>query len=228
MADALYATRVFIRAVQQHGWDAVIRLKDNRLTILQDAKGLLKITLPVITRQLGHELLQSGDFLALSWGPLAHLRIIYGERTVTTRKRGHRHHRQMVTTRQGLGPDDLWGRRLGPDGLSHHASLLGSGKLYLPARQDDRDLAHCFGHDPAIIEALVGAQLIAVMWWIGWTTRKTVSTACKKMPRIEWIEMAREALGDARREVFFATMSPGARRPPEADKWPHDPRMRSF
>ena len=52
-----------------------------------------------------------------------------------------------------------------------------------------------FGHDPAIIEALVGDQLIAVTWWIWWTTRKTVSAACKKMPRIKWIEMAREALG---------------------------------
>ena len=56
-------------------------------------------------------------------------------------------------------------------------------------------LAHCFDHDPAIIEALVGAKLIAVTWWIWWTTRKTVSAACKKMPRIEWIEIARETLG---------------------------------
>ncbi|MCL5970976.1 MAG: hypothetical protein M1499_00230 [Firmicutes bacterium] len=33
VADALYATHILIRAVQQHGWNAVIRLKDERLTI---------------------------------------------------------------------------------------------------------------------------------------------------------------------------------------------------
>ena len=45
---------------------------------------------------------QIGDFPELSRGPLAHLRIIYGERTVTTRKRGRRHPRQRVTkTRAG-------------------------------------------------------------------------------------------------------------------------------
>ena len=45
---------------------------------------------------------QIGDFPELSRGPLAHLRIIYGERPVTTRKRGRRHPRQRVTkTRAG-------------------------------------------------------------------------------------------------------------------------------
>ncbi|MDA8205593.1 MAG: transposase [Thermaerobacter sp.] len=48
VADALYASRVFIEAVLQHGWDAVIRLKDDqRLTILRDAQDLKKISKPV-------------------------------------------------------------------------------------------------------------------------------------------------------------------------------------
>lgn len=43
VADALDASRVFIRAVLQHGWDTIIRLKDDqRLTILKDAQGLKK------------------------------------------------------------------------------------------------------------------------------------------------------------------------------------------
>ena len=41
VADALDASRVFVEAVRQHGWDVVTRLKDGqRLTILSDAQRL--------------------------------------------------------------------------------------------------------------------------------------------------------------------------------------------
>ncbi len=44
-------------------------------------------------------------------------------------------------------------------------------------------LQHCFGHDPAMIEALVGAQLIAITLWNWWTERGTVSPASRRMAR---------------------------------------------
>ncbi len=112
VADALYATRVFIRAVQQHGWDAVIRLKDERLTILPDAQDLLTITRPAMTQQLGHE--------------LANIKVICVRR-LTMQKRGRRHRptADRDEDRQGLDPADLWGRCLGPDDLSDHAPSVG-------------------------------------------------------------------------------------------------------
>ncbi len=101
VTDALYASRVFIEAVLQHGWDAIIRLKDDqRLAILRDAQGLKKISKPVQVVKVERGQVTLWDFLDLGWDHIGHLRIIAWERVVARSRRGRRHQGQWVTTTQ--------------------------------------------------------------------------------------------------------------------------------
>ena len=76
VADAEYCTQVFLQAVRGYGGDAVVRLKNERLTIWQDAHGLLQITPPVLHRQTKQETLVLWDLPDLTWGPLTGLRVV--------------------------------------------------------------------------------------------------------------------------------------------------------
>ena len=195
VADALYCNRVFLQKVLDYGWNAVVRLKDERLTILQDAKGLLKQALPVVTRQLGQELLQIWDFPGLSWRPMENLRVIYWTRTVTQRRRGKKHRGQtytkvfrgwaVTTCGPEVSAETVWL-------IMHHRWDL-ENCIFRQGKSTWK-LAHCFGHDPAIIEALIGAQLVALTWWLWWSTRETLSPDLAKTPRIDLLERAREGL----------------------------------
>ena len=195
VADALYTTRVFLEAVRAHGWDVVVRLKDNRLTILKDAQGLLKITPASVVRALNDEVLRIWDFSDLSWGSVHNLRVIYWERTVTIRRRG-RLHREQVATKTWTG----WAlATCGPAvtaltvyQIMHHRWDLEN--CVFRQGKTTGHLAHCFGHDPAIIEAMIGAQLVAITLWNWWTTRQTVSARRTREPRVAWVDDAREDL----------------------------------
>ena len=196
VADALYASRVFLEAVLKHGWDAVIRLKDDqRLTILRDAQGLKKITEPADVSTSDREHLILWDFVDLGWDRLAHLRVIAWERTVTRRRRGRRHQGSLVTTTQTgwllttLGPS---ASALTVYRMMHHRWDL--EECIFHQGKTTWQLQHCFGHDPAIIEALVGAQLVAVTLWNWWTERHTVSPQYRRMARRTGMEIAREEL----------------------------------
>ena len=199
VADALYCNRVFLQQVLDYGWNAVVRLKDERLTILQDAKGLLKQARPVVTRQLGHERLELWDVPGLSWGPMEHLRVIYWTRTVTQRRRGpkHRDHTDtkvfhgwaLTTCGPAVAAETVWL-------IMHHRWDLEN--CIFRQGKNTWKLAHCFGHDPAIIEALVGAQLVALTWWIWWSTQDILSPALAQAPRLDLLERAREGLGTLR------------------------------
>ena len=195
VADALYATRVFIEAVRAHGWDVVIRLKDDRLTILKDAQGLLKITDPAVTEPG----LSIWDFGELSWGTLTHLRVVYWERTVLTKKRGPHSGTQTSTTVFKGWALTTCGHAVSAYtvyAIMHHRWDL-ENCIFRQGKTTWR-LDHCFGHTPEMIEAMVGVQLAALTLWIWWTTRKTVSPAYKQMARTTWLEIAREALGTMR------------------------------
>lgn len=196
VADALYASRVFVEAVLKHGWNVVIRLKDSqRLTILSDAKGLKKITDPVQIPGSEHDQLKLWDFVNLGWGGVEHLRVIAWERTVKRRRRGRRHRDAwVITTQKGwllttLG--DAVSALTIYDMMHHRWDLE---ECIFRQGKTTWQLQHCFGHDPAIIEALVGAQLAAVTLWNWWTERHTVSPQYRRMPRRTWMEIAREEL----------------------------------
>ena len=69
VVDAAYCTQVFLAAVRGYGWEAVVRLKNERLTVWQDAQGLLQITPPVRHRATRRETLTLWDLPDLTWGP---------------------------------------------------------------------------------------------------------------------------------------------------------------
>ncbi len=70
VVDAAYCTQVFLAAVRGYGWEAVVRMKNERLTVWQDAQGLLQITPPVLHRATRRETLTLWDLPDLTWGPL--------------------------------------------------------------------------------------------------------------------------------------------------------------
>lgn len=72
VADAECCTQVFLQAVRARGWDAVVRLKNERLTIWQDAQGLWQLTPPVVNRRDW----QLWDLSDLAWGPVTDLRVV--------------------------------------------------------------------------------------------------------------------------------------------------------
>ncbi len=196
VADALYCNRVFLQKVLDYGWQAVVRLKDERLTILRDVKGLLQQALPVVTQQWGQELLQIWDFPGLSWGSMENLRVIYWTRTVTKHRRGKTYRGQtftkvyhgwaLTTCGPAVSAETVWR-------IMHHRWDLEN--CVFRQGKSTWKLAHCFGHDPAIIEALIGAQLAALTWWIWWSTRDILSPALAQAPRIDLLERAQENLG---------------------------------
>lgn len=53
--DGLYFKRPVLAAIRRHGWEAVIWLKDERLTLWQDAVGLLVCAAPVAGRTTRRE-----------------------------------------------------------------------------------------------------------------------------------------------------------------------------
>lgn len=197
VADALYASRVFVEAVRKHGWDVVIRLKDSqRLTILSDAQGLKKITDPVNVWGSACEQVKLWDFVDLGWDRVEHLRVIAWERTAKRRRRGRRHRNVwIITTQKGWILTTLGDSvsALTIYDMMHHRWDL--EECIFRQGKTTWQLQHCFGHDPAIIEALVGAQLAAVTLWNWWTDRRTVSPQYRRMSRRTWMEIAREELG---------------------------------
>ena len=196
VADALYASRVFIEAVLKHGWDAVIRLKeDQRLTILRDAQGLKKISQPVQVVKVERGQVTLWDFVDLGWDHIGPLRIIAWERVVTRSRRGRRHQGQRVTTTQTGWLLTTLGSHVSAFtvyNMMHHRWDL--EECIFHQGKTTGQLQHCFGHDPAIIEALVGAQLMAITLWNWWTERGTVSPAFRRTARRTWMEIAREEL----------------------------------
>ena len=78
-------------------------------------------------------------------------------------------------------------------GMMHHRWDL--EECLFHQGQTTWQLPHCLGHDPAVIEALVGAQLIAVTLWNWWTERHTIGRQNRRLARRTWMEIAREDLG---------------------------------
>ena len=76
VADAAYGTQVFLQAVQRDGGDAVVRLKNERRTLWQDAAGWTQITPPVLHRETPHETLVLWDLPDITGGPLTGLRVV--------------------------------------------------------------------------------------------------------------------------------------------------------
>lgn len=196
VADALYASRVFIGAVRAHGWDTVIRLKDDqKFTILEDARGLKKLLEPLLIQVSTQELVTLWDMTDLDWGPCHHLRVIAWKRTVTRRKRGRRHRQARVTTKQTGWLLTTLSPEVSPYTvftIMHHRWDL--EECIFRQGKTTWHLNHCFGHNPATIEALVAAQLAAVTLWNWWTERGTVSHDKKRLPRQAWIDDARDQL----------------------------------
>ena len=121
--------------------------------------------------------------------------MIAWERTTKRRRRGRRHRDAwVVTTQKGWLLTTLGDSvsALTIYDMMHHRWDL--EECIFHQGKTTWQLQHCFGHDPAIIEALVGAQLIAVTLWNGWTERHTISPQYRRMARRTGMEIAREEL----------------------------------
>ena len=205
VADAEYCTRVFLQAVRGYGWDAVVRLKNERLTIGQEAQGLLKVTPPVLHRATKQETLVIWDLPDITWGALTGLRVVvwqrWDHRAGRPREDDPFHAGYAVTT---AGP-----------GMTAEAVYTimrhrwEEENCIFRRGQSGWALGHCFGHTPALIEALIGLQLGAMTLWAWWGYRQRVARPGPVPPECARIEAARGELARMRTDwtARFGTAS---------------------
>lgn len=80
VCDALYCNSPWITAVRAVGWDMVIRRKDDRLTIVQDAVGRLRHAAVTAVQKTRRETLTIWDLGDFAWNDCAGLRVIWWQR----------------------------------------------------------------------------------------------------------------------------------------------------
>lgn len=191
VADALSCTQVFLERVRQNGWWAVVRLKDDRLTIWQDAAGLLAQQDPVVCEDRDGVHRRIWEVADLTWGACTGLRVIHGERIDVRR---HRVAQQMLpdtVTRQG------WALTTADAAAvpAHTVYQIMRARWALEncvfrTEKTEWELTHCFGHHPAIIEAVVGMQLAGLSLWKWWHSQGTRSARDQALPFVRVIEHA--------------------------------------
>ena len=204
-ADAEYCTRVFRQAVRGYGWDAVVRLKNERLTIWQDAQGLLPITPPVLHRETPQETLVIWDLPDITWGALP------GRRVVVWQRRDHQ---------AGRRPDDDPFHAGSAVTTAGPAMPAEAGYTIMRHRWEEEHgifrrgpsgwhLGHGFGHTPALIEALIGLQLGAMTRWAWWGYRQRVARPGPLPPEWARMEVVRRELARLRTDwtARFGTAS---------------------
>ena len=135
-----------------HGWDAVVRLKNERLTLWQDAAGLLQITPPVLHWETQQATLVLWDLPDITWGPIS------GARVVVWQRWDHRpgrppeedpFHEGWAVTTAGPGMPAEAVYTIMRHRWEEEHGIFRRG-------QSGWHLGHGFGHTPALIEALIG------------------------------------------------------------------------
>ncbi len=205
VADAEYCTPVFLQTAPGYGGDAVVRLKNERLTIWQGAQGLLKVTPPVLYRATPHVILGIWDLPDLAGGVLTGLRVVvwqrWDHRPGRPREDDPFHTGFAVTT---AGP--------GMTAEAVYTIMRHRGEeenCILRRGQSGWALGHCFGHTPALIAALIGLQLGAMTLWAWWGYRQRVARPGSVPPECARIETARKELARMRTDwtAQFGTAS---------------------
>ena len=186
--DALYCNRPLLAAIRDRGGAAVIRLQDERRTLGQDAVGLLAGTAPVATRTTPRETIPVWEATDVPGDPVEGLRVVHGQRV----------DRADATVHPGWAVSSCGPAVTALDvyDIMHHRWDEENGVFR--EGQTTWQLAHAFGHTPALVEATWGLPLLAVSIWHWWQAQGTRSRADQRRPRVRLVERARDACAGLR------------------------------